>query len=74
MPELLAHDPEAGLFAMAYLPPERYPVRKAQLLYGEVRVATAAAVGELLGSLRARGGGSRHPAAPGGTHLRQRGQ
>ncbi|MET9816056.1 phosphotransferase [Streptomyces sp. NPDC006355] len=57
MPELLAHDPEAGLFAMAYLPPERYPVRKAQLLYGEVRVATAAAVGELLGSLHAASAG-----------------
>ena len=53
VPELLAHDPEAGLFAMAYLPPEQYPVWKAQLLGGEVDVATAAAVGELLGTLHA---------------------
>ncbi|MGX5210492.1 phosphotransferase family protein [Streptomyces violaceus] len=57
VPELLAHDPAAGLFAMAYLPPERYPMWKAQLLYGEVRVATAAAVGKLLGSLHAASAG-----------------
>ncbi|MEU9173873.1 aminoglycoside phosphotransferase family protein [Streptomyces sp. NPDC048420] len=57
VPELLAHDPEAGLFAMAYLPPERYPMWKAQLLDGEVRVATAAAVGELLGGLHAASAG-----------------
>lgn len=53
VPALLAHDPRAGLFAMAYLPPERYPGWKAQLLHGEVNVATAAAVGELLGALHA---------------------
>lgn len=57
VPDLLAHDPEAGLFAMAYLPPERYPMWKAQLLDGEVRVATAAAVGELLGGLHAASAG-----------------
>jgi tRNA A-37 threonylcarbamoyl transferase component Bud32 len=51
VPSLLAHDAEAGLFAMAYLPPELYPVWKAQLLSGEVEPATAAAVGEVLGSL-----------------------
>ncbi|KDN79514.1 aminoglycoside phosphotransferase [Streptomyces olindensis] len=63
VPELLAHDPEAGLFALAYLPPERYPVWKAQLLYGEVHVATAAAVGELLGSLHAASAGDADLAA-----------
>ncbi|WP_406440215.1 aminoglycoside phosphotransferase family protein [Streptomyces sp. NBC_01613] len=57
VPELLAHDAEAGLFAMAYLPPERYPIWKAQLLGGEVWVATAAAVGELLGTLHAASAG-----------------
>ncbi|MFD4603304.1 phosphotransferase family protein [Streptomyces sp. NPDC058464] len=57
VPELLAHDPEAGVFAMAYLPPDRYPVWKAQLLGGEVEVATAAAVGELLGTLHAASAG-----------------
>ncbi|MEU2288512.1 phosphotransferase [Streptomyces sp. NPDC013178] len=57
VPELLAHDPEAGLFAMAYLPPDRYPMWKAQLLGGEVEVATAAAVGEVLGALHAASAG-----------------
>ncbi|MGR6968633.1 phosphotransferase family protein [Streptomyces cynarae] len=57
VPVLLAQDPEAGLFAMAYLPPERYPMWKAQLLRREVRVGTAAAVGELLGILHAASAG-----------------
>ncbi|MEU1183183.1 phosphotransferase [Streptomyces sp. NPDC005820] len=57
VPELLAHDPEAGLFAMAYLPPDRYPMWKAQLLRGEVRVETAAAVGAVLGALHAASAG-----------------
>lgn len=57
VPELLAHDAGAGLFAMAYLPPERYPVWKAQLLAGEVEVATAAAVGEMLCTLHAASAG-----------------
>ncbi|MFG2470376.1 phosphotransferase family protein [Streptomyces canus] len=57
VPELLAHDPEAGLFAMAYLPAERYPVWKSQLLAGDVEVATAAAVGEVLGALHAASAG-----------------
>ncbi|MDX2605039.1 aminoglycoside phosphotransferase family protein [Streptomyces caniscabiei] len=53
VPELLAHDAEAGLFAMAFLPPESYPVWKTQLFDGRVEVTTAAAVGELLGTLHA---------------------
>lgn len=57
VPELLAHDPEAGLFAMEFLPPEQYPMWKAQLLDGDVRVSTAAAVGELLGTLHAASAG-----------------
>ncbi|MGW0843483.1 phosphotransferase family protein [Streptomyces sp. NPDC002787] len=57
VPELLAHDAEAGLFAMAFLPPERYPVWKARLFGGQVEVATAAAVGELLGTLHAASAG-----------------
>ncbi|MEI5527714.1 aminoglycoside phosphotransferase family protein [Streptomyces brasiliscabiei] len=57
VPELLAHDAEAGLFAMAFLPPEQYPVWKAQLFGGQVEVATAAAVGELLGTLHAASAG-----------------
>jgi 5-methylthioribose kinase len=51
VPRPLAHDAEAGLFAMAYLPPEDHPVWKRQLLDGQVEPATAAAAGRLLGSL-----------------------
>jgi tRNA A-37 threonylcarbamoyl transferase component Bud32 len=57
VPELLAHDPDAGLFAMAYLPAERYPMWKSQLLAGEVEVRTAAALGEVLGTLHAASAG-----------------
>ncbi|MEV0640665.1 phosphotransferase [Streptomyces sp. NPDC050619] len=57
VPALLAHDPEAGLFAMAYLPPERYAVWKTQLLRGEVDTTTAASVGEVLGALHAASAG-----------------
>lgn len=53
VPELLAHDGEAGLFAMAYLPPQLYPVWKAQLLRGRVELTTAARVGQVLGHLHA---------------------
>jgi hypothetical protein len=53
VPLPLAHDPAAGLFAMAYLPPERFPVWKAQLLRGQVEPETAAAVGGALGTLHA---------------------
>ncbi len=63
VPELLAHDADAGLFAMAFLPPEQYPMWKAQLLDGEVEVATAAAVGELLGTLHAASAGDAAVAA-----------
>ncbi|MEU0073757.1 aminoglycoside phosphotransferase family protein [Streptomyces sp. NPDC006332] len=57
VPQPLAHDPEAGLFAMTFLPPERYPVWKARLLDGQADPATAAAVGELLGTLHAASAG-----------------
>jgi tRNA A-37 threonylcarbamoyl transferase component Bud32 len=63
VPELLAHDPEVGLFAMAYLPPEHYPMWKSQLLAGEVEVTTAAAVGQVLGALHAASAGDRRLAA-----------
>jgi len=53
VPEVLAHDPAAGLFAMGYLPPEDYSVWKAQLMGGQVEVAVAAAVGDLVGCLHA---------------------
>ncbi|WP_327118621.1 aminoglycoside phosphotransferase family protein [Nocardia sp. NBC_01730] len=51
VPQVIAHDAEAGLFAMEFLPPERYPVWKAELLGGHVDVAVARAVGDLVGRL-----------------------
>jgi 5-methylthioribose kinase len=51
VPRVLGYDGEAGLFAMEFLPPERYPVWKAQLLAGHVDVAAARAVGVLVGRL-----------------------
>jgi 5-methylthioribose kinase len=48
VPAPLAHDPDAGLFAMSWLDPEHHPVWKAQLLAGRVEPATAAAVGAVL--------------------------
>jgi len=51
VPAPLAHDAQAGLFAMAFLPPEDHPVWKRQLLDGRVEPQTAAAVGRVLGTL-----------------------
>ncbi|MFE2943005.1 phosphotransferase family protein [Streptomyces sp. NPDC059255] len=53
VPLPLAHDPGRGLFAMSYLPVEQYPVWKARLLDGDVRVTDAAALGTLIGQLHA---------------------
>jgi tRNA A-37 threonylcarbamoyl transferase component Bud32 len=53
VPRVIDHDPKAGLFAMEYLPPESYPVWKAQLLGGRVDVAVARQVGDLVGRLHA---------------------
>ena len=51
VPRVLAHDEDAGLLAMEYLPPSRYPVWKSLLLAGHVDVEAARAVGELVGHL-----------------------
>lgn len=51
VPRPLAHDPQAGLFAMAFLDPTDHPVWKRQLMDGDIDAATAAAVGELLAKL-----------------------
>jgi aminoglycoside phosphotransferase (APT) family kinase protein len=51
VPQPLAHDAEAGLFAMSFLAPEQHPVWKRHLLAGEVDVGFAGAVGALLGRL-----------------------
>ncbi len=48
VPPLLGHDPEAGLFAMAYLDPAIYPNWKSELHAGRTDDAFAAAVGRSL--------------------------
>ncbi|MBV9290724.1 MAG: aminoglycoside phosphotransferase family protein [Hyphomicrobiales bacterium] len=54
VPRVLGEDPEAGLFAMDYLPPEDFPLWKAELLQGVVDVPFAAAVGRDLALIHAR--------------------
>jgi len=51
VPTPLAHDAKLGLFAMAFLSADRYPLWKEQLLAGKVDVETAAQVGHLLATL-----------------------
>ncbi|UZX05433.1 aminoglycoside phosphotransferase family protein [Arthrobacter sp. CDRTa11] len=51
VPQVLAYDGQAGLFAMQFLPAEDYPVWKDSLLTGQVDPAAAHAVGDLLGRL-----------------------
>ncbi len=51
VPRVLAHDEAAGLLAMEYLAPSRYPVWKSLLLAGHIDVEAAQAVGELVGHL-----------------------
>ena len=51
VPQPLAHDPEAGMFAMGFLDPIDHPVWKQQLLAAQVHVKTAADMGHALGLL-----------------------
>ncbi len=53
VPTLLGEDPEGGAFAMAWLPPSRYPVWKTLLRDGEIDGATGAQVGDVLGRIHA---------------------
>ncbi|MEO8974135.1 MAG: aminoglycoside phosphotransferase family protein [Casimicrobiaceae bacterium] len=50
-PAILADDPQGCAFAMEWLPPARYPTWKELLRDGHADVATAAAVGDLLGRI-----------------------
>ncbi len=52
-PELLFQDEAAGLLALAYLPPERYPLWKAQLSAGRVDPEFAREVGKALALIHA---------------------
>ncbi len=54
VPHVLAEDPDAGLFAMDYLPPERFPLWKAELLAGRVDRNFAAAVGRDLALIHSK--------------------
>ncbi|HEX6363857.1 MAG TPA: phosphotransferase, partial [Albitalea sp.] len=51
VPRPLAHDPQAGLFAMSWLDPADHPVWKRQLLDGRVNAGTAAAVARVLATV-----------------------
>jgi len=53
VPALLGEAPEAGLFAMAYLPPEDHPVWKAELAAGRSDPDFAASVGSRLAAIHA---------------------
>jgi len=53
VPALIAEDRASGTFAMAWLPPERYPVWKSQLMGGELDPATARQVGDVFGRIHA---------------------
>jgi aminoglycoside phosphotransferase (APT) family kinase protein len=53
VPVPIAHDLEAGLFAMEFLPIENHPLWKQQLLDGNVDTSVARALGVVLGTLHA---------------------
>ena len=54
VPRVLAEDADAGLFAMDYLPPEKFPLWKAELLERRVDQTFAAAVGRDLALIHAK--------------------
>jgi 5-methylthioribose kinase len=53
VPDLLGEDREAGAFAMAWLPPERYPTWKSLLAEGAGTRLMARHVGDVLGRIHA---------------------
>jgi aminoglycoside phosphotransferase (APT) family kinase protein len=57
VPQPLAHDPAAGLFAMNFLEPTGHPVWKRQLLDGQIDADTAHAVGIVLARIHAASAG-----------------
>ena len=54
VPDILAYDKKAGIFAMDFLAPEQYPIWKAELASGQIDVNFARHVGELLSSIHAQ--------------------
>jgi aminoglycoside phosphotransferase (APT) family kinase protein len=57
VPAPVAHDPEAGILAMGFLPPAEYPLWKAQLLQGVVDRGTTRRVAETLALIHATSAG-----------------
>lgn len=53
VPQPLAHDAELGMFAMAYLPQQRFALWKQELLAGRVDLEAARSVGTVMGRLHA---------------------
>ncbi|HWV96327.1 MAG TPA: aminoglycoside phosphotransferase family protein [Xanthobacteraceae bacterium] len=53
VPQVLAHDPAIGAFAMAYLDPVHHPVWKAELAAGRADAAFAAQVGRTIAGFHA---------------------
>jgi hypothetical protein len=53
VPPILGHDPQAGLFAMAWLDPSDHRLWKSELAAGRVDPAIAHAVGDRLGRIHA---------------------
>jgi len=53
VPAILGDDEAGGAFAMAWLPPDRYPVWKALLRDGTIAPSTAGDVGRVLGRIHA---------------------
>lgn len=62
-PPLVALDEARGAFAMGFLPPERYPLWKTELMAGRVDVAFAGRVGAALGAIHAATAGDATVAA-----------
>ena len=52
-PTMLGRDAQAGIFFMAFLEPERYPVWKSRLLQGQVDILMAGQVGDTLARIHA---------------------
>jgi aminoglycoside phosphotransferase (APT) family kinase protein len=51
VPDVLFHDARAGLFAMSFYPPERYPDWKSELRNGRVDLAFAQQVGRIIAKI-----------------------
>lgn len=56
-PDVLFHDPDAGMFAMNFFPPERYPVWKAELRDGRVDIGLAEQVGRTIAKVHSETAG-----------------